>query len=135
MSEPLEAGAALAQSHLSILVVDDDHTLREELRSALCSQGCWVDTAATCPEALRYVLVRNYHVVVSSLSLPGGDGLELARLLSRRVRSPRIVLLCGNADPKWVKEAFDAGASRVFPKPLSVPALAEVIGELGSADV
>jgi CheY-like chemotaxis protein len=135
MSDRSKAGAALAQSHLSILVVEDDPALREALRSALSSQGCWVDTAATSPEALRHVLVRNYHVVVSSLSLPGLDGLELARLLSRRIHSPRIVLLSGNSDPKWVKQAFDAGASRVFPKPLSVPALAEVIEELGSADL
>ena len=134
MSDRSKAGAALAQSHFSILVVEDDPGLREDLRSALSSQGCWVDTAATSPEALRYVLVRNYHVVVSSFSLPLVDGLELTRLLSRRIQSPRIVLICGNDDPTWVKEAFDAGASRVLPKPLAAPALAELVEKLGSPD-
>jgi CheY-like chemotaxis protein len=134
MSDRPEARAALAQSQLSVLVVDEDQALREDLRRALCAHGCWVDTAATGSEALRYVLVRNYHVVVSSFSLPLVDGLELTRLLSRRIQSPRIVLICGNDDPTWVKEAFDAGASRVLPKPLAAPALAELVEKLGSPD-
>jgi two-component system capsular synthesis sensor histidine kinase RcsC len=115
-----------------VLVIEEDDALREAIREALCSRNCRIDTAATAAEALRQVLFHTYQVVVSDLSLPRMDGLELARLLSRRIRSPHIVLLTENPDPEWVKKALVAGASRVLPKPLSLTALAREVEELGS---
>jgi DNA-binding response OmpR family regulator len=125
---------ALGRAALSILVVEDDEALRGSIRDVLSAQGFWVDVAASGSEALRHVLVRKYHIVISDLSVPKVDGIELARLLSRRIDSPRIILTSGNPDPGWVKVALDAGASRVVSKPLDLTSLIGVVEELGLAE-
>ena len=125
---------AVGRAALSILVVEDDQALRQAIRDVLSSQGFWVDVAASGSEALRYVLVRKYQIVISELSVPKVDGIELARLLTRRIDSPRIILTSANPDPGWVKAAFEAGASRVLSKPLNLASLSGVVEEFGPAE-
>jgi CheY-like chemotaxis protein len=119
----------------SVLVVEDDRDLRMAMRDVLSMQGCWVDTAASAPEALRLVLSRNYQIVVSDIHLPQMDGMELARLLSRRVHSPRIILVTVFPSPETVKEAYAAGASQCMSKPISLAALYRLVKELADAGV
>jgi CheY-like chemotaxis protein len=133
MSEAANAEAAPGASAPSVLVVDDERDLRMAIRDVLSMQGFWVDTAASAAEALRHVLSRNYQVVVSDIRLPQMDGLELARLLSRRVQSPRIVLMTAFASPETVKEAYAAGASHYMPKPISLATLSRLVKELADA--
>lgn len=114
-----------------VLVVEGEEDLRAAIRDALRSGGCAVDTASSVVEALRQVLGRDYDVVISDIRLPNTDGIELARLLSRRVRSPRIVLMTSAPDPKTVLEGYTAGATHVLPKPLSLSALLRIVSDRG----
>jgi len=132
-SRRMDIGGGPPGSGPSVLVVENDDKCREAIREALSSRNCRIDTAASAPEALRHVLFRTYEVVVSGPSVPRVDGLEFVRLITRRVRSPHVVLLFDTSDPEWVKEALVAGASRVLPKPLSLTALAREVEELGSS--
>jgi CheY-like chemotaxis protein len=113
----------------SVLVVDDEADLRGAIRDVLVMRGCRVDTAATGVEALRHVLAREYQVVISDIRLPKMDGFELARLLKRRVRSPRILLMTAYFDPQTVSEGYSAGAELVLSKPLSLAALVRLVEE------
>jgi two-component system response regulator PilR (NtrC family) len=130
MPDNANAEAAAGSMTPSVLVVDDEGDLRMAIRDVLSMQGCWVDTAASAAEALRYVLSRNYQIVVSDIRLPEMDGLELARLLSRRVHSPRIILMTAFGSPEIVKEAYAAGASHYMPKPISLATLSRLVKQL-----
>ena len=117
---------------LSVLVVEDEKDLRTAIRDVLFTRGCSVDTAESGSEALRHVLGRDYQVVISDVHIPKVNGIELARLLSRRIHSPRIILLTADPDPETVREAYSAGASHCLAKPISLTALSRVVEELGS---
>jgi len=68
--------------------------------------------------------------VISDIRLPKGDGLELTRLLSRRIHSPPIILITAFPSPETIRDSYAAGATRVMAKPLSLAALVELVGDL-----
>ena len=69
----------------AVLVVDDDHTVREVVVSYLRAAGHRVTEAADGPEALRSMRDEPADLVVLDLMLPGIDGLELCpRLREQR---------------------------------------------------
>lgn len=132
MPSGLDPEEAPKQPPLSVLVVEDEKDLRMAIRDVLSTQGCSVDAVETGSEALRHVLGHEYQVVISDIHVPKVNGIELARLLSRRVRSPRIILITANPDPETVREAYSAGASHCLAKPISLTALSRVVEELGT---
>jgi DNA-binding response OmpR family regulator len=129
MPDPMRAEPGPRTLEHRVLVVEDEEDLRAAIRDVLRSAGCSVDTASSVAEALRHVLGRDYDVVISDIRLPKTDGIELARLLSRRVRSPRIVLMTSAPDPGLVLEGYTAGATHVLPKPLSLVSLLRIVQE------
>jgi CheY-like chemotaxis protein len=133
MAEAPVTGKPMNQSALSVLLVEDERDLRGLIRDVLVMQGCRVDTAASGSDALKHVLDREYKVVISDIRLPKMDGLELTRLLSRRIHSPRIILMTANPDPETIRDGYAAGALHVLSKPLSLTALVRLVGELGKS--
>jgi CheY-like chemotaxis protein len=112
-----------------VLIVEDEEDLRSAIRDVLRAGGCTVDTAGSVTEALRRVLDRDYDVVISDIHLTGSDGIELARLLSRRVRSPRIILMTADPAPDLILEGYASGASQVLSKPVSLTLLRRAVEE------
>jgi DNA-binding response OmpR family regulator len=112
-----------------VLVVEDEEDLRNAIRDILRAGGCAVDTAGSVAEALRHVLGRDYDVVISDVHLTKSNGIELARLLSRRIRSPRIILMTADPAPELVLEGYGAGASQVLSKPVSLTLLLRTVEE------
>lgn len=110
-------------------VVEDEEDLRSAIRDVLRAGGCSVDTAGSVAEALRHVLGRDYDVVISDVHLTKSDGIELARLLSRRIRSPRIILTTADPSPELILEGYGSGASQVLSKPISLTLLRRAVEE------
>lgn len=130
MSESTGAEAIPKQIPPAVLLVEDENDLREAIREVLSAQGCRVDAAASGTEALRHVLAREYHIVISDIRLPGMNGLELTRLLSRRIHSPQIILITAFPGPDTQKDAYSAGATHFLPKPISLAGLANLVSRL-----
>jgi len=61
---------------------------------------------------------------------PKLTGIELARHLSRRIRSPRIILTAATSEQETEKEAYLAGATHFLPRPLSLTALTQLVEEI-----
>jgi CheY-like chemotaxis protein len=133
MAQQSRPEGAPRHTGLSVLVVEDEEDLRDAIRYVLSSGGCSVDTAASGAEALRHVLGREYHVVISEFHPPHINGIELARLLTRRIRSPRVIIITTFTDSETVREAYAAGASEFLAKPLSLMALSRAVTELGTS--
>ncbi|AZM74994.1 response regulator transcription factor [Streptomyces sp. G3] len=72
-----------------LLVVDDEPTVRELLRTALRYAGFDVDAAATGREALDLAALRTPDLVLLDVMLPDMDGFEVIRRLRAQPRSPR----------------------------------------------
>lgn len=102
----------------TILVVDDEETIREVLRRYLEREGYRVVEAANGESALEAIDREEPALVVLDLMLPGVDGLEIARSL-RRVHSIPIVMLTARGELSDRIEGLELGADDYIVKPFS----------------
>jgi two-component system KDP operon response regulator KdpE len=107
---------------LRILVVDDERQITRVLRSALESHGYNVAVAQDGAEALRAVEQFAPDLVITDLSMPNMDGVELTKSIRRLGDTPIIVLSVREQDQTKVL-ALDSGADDYMTKPFSTPEL------------
>ena len=67
----------------TILVVDDESTLRETIAYTLRREGFAIETAAEGTRALAIARERKPNLIVLDIMLPGMDGLQVCRVLRR----------------------------------------------------
>ena len=114
-----------------ILVVEDEHALREAIADQLRNHGYQVLAASDGIEALD-LLTRNpdLSVLVCDLVMPRMGGRELARLAAERLPHLNFIYMSGHADQDF-GEADGAASSAVFmQKPFAMTALLTRITEL-----
>jgi CheY-like chemotaxis protein len=104
----------------SVLVVDDDATVRALLTAVFSGAGLRVLSAAGGVEALDVLDGDSVDIVVTDAQMPGMDGAELVAALRARPDTADIpVLLCtGSHLGNVVANAQAAGVTGVLPKPM-----------------
>jgi len=105
-----------------VLVVDDDPQIRRAVREALAREGIEVETAADGAEGVRSAEGKEFSLVITDLSMPNLDGLELVRELRRRSAVPILVLTVRSEEREKVR-LLDAGADDYVVKPFGVAEL------------
>lgn len=105
-----------------VLVVDDDHQIREALRRGLRARGYEVLTAGNGETALDVLAGASVDVVVLDLGLPGIDGHEVIRRLRSFSDVPVVVLSVRESQSEKVT-ALDAGADDYVVKPFGMDEL------------
>jgi two-component system response regulator RegA len=101
----------------SILIVDDDATLRERLAVAFRQRGYEVRTAANHAEATEQARTDSPELAVVDLRMPGPSGLELIRDLKAIDPETRIVILTGYGSIATTIDAMRLGAVHYLQKP------------------
>jgi CheY-like chemotaxis protein len=113
----------------TILVVDDDEAMRDLLSRMLGRAGYAVETAADGCNALQRFHEHAIDAVVTDLSMPKMNGLELTRaLLTERPELP-IIAVTG-VDASYLRVAIAAGAKAGMQKPIPPGALAQTVRRL-----
>jgi two-component system nitrogen regulation response regulator NtrX len=102
----------------SILVVDDEASIRDSLRMILEFEGYRVETAASGLEALKIARDRPPDSIVLDLRMAEMDGLETLRQLRERGYEMPVLVISGHADVATAVEATRRGAFDFFEKPL-----------------
>ncbi len=102
----------------TILVVDDDHTVREVVVSYLRAAGHEVVEAADGAAAIRSVQEASLDLVILDLMLPGIDGLEVCRRLRETSDVPVIMLTALGSETDRVI-GLERGADDYVTKPFS----------------
>jgi two-component system, OmpR family, KDP operon response regulator KdpE len=105
-----------------VLVVDDDHQIREALRRGLKARGYEVLSAGNGETALDILSGASVDVVVLDLGLPGIDGHEVIRRLRSFSDVPVVVLSVRESQSEKVT-ALDAGADDYVVKPFGMDEL------------
>jgi two-component system, NarL family, response regulator NreC len=98
---------------IRVLVVDDHAVVRSGLRRVLDAEPD-VETVAEAPTAERAVFEALEHkpdVVLMDVVMPGKSGIEGMPALLQAVPDTKVLILSMQDDPRYVREAFDAGAS------------------------
>ena len=117
---------------LEVLVVDDEEPALEDLAYLLRQHpriGSVV-TASDATEALRRLRDGSFAAVFLDIRMPGLDGLELARVLSRFARPPEIIFV--TAFEQHAVEAFELQAVDYLLKPVRPERLSDAVRRLGA---
>ncbi len=105
-----------------VLVVDDESQIRRVLRLALTAQGFDVRVAADTESALDTLRDWPPDLVITDLSMPGSDGLDLCKRVREQSTVPIIVLSVKGEEQTKVA-ALDAGADDYVTKPFGTDEL------------
>ena len=108
--------------HKHILVVDDESQITRVLRTSLSSHGYDIRVANDGETALEIMKDWSPDLVITDLSMPNMDGLELCRRIRAKSRIPIIVLSVRGEERTKVK-ALDAGADDYVTKPFGMEEL------------
>ncbi|HZT31509.1 MAG TPA: sigma-54 dependent transcriptional regulator [Bryobacteraceae bacterium] len=105
----------------TILIVDDDPGFCSLLETILRQEGYAVDAAASIAEARAAGERKSYHLVLSDLRLPDGEGLEILRHWKREMPEIPVVMITAFGTVASAVEAMKLGAADYLGKPLSSP--------------
>jgi PAS domain S-box-containing protein len=129
---PNESCPARLLENRSVLVVDDEESIREIVQEGLRARGLEVDCAENVPAALELLGRRSYDFVLCDFNLPGQRGTELFGQLRGTPRQPSqaFIFMTGDlVEPAKTAELTQQGAS-ILQKPFQVSALAGLLTQL-----
>lgn len=107
----------------TVLVADDDRTIRTVLTQALTRAGCKVHATSSLMTLMRWVEEGKGDLVISDVIMPDGNGLEaLPRIGKLRPGLPVIVISAQNTIMTAI-QAAEAEAYDYLPKPFDLPDL------------
>ena len=130
----MTGGADVVRAQLlRVLVVDDEAPARDELAYLLRQDprvGV-VHTAANAAHVLRLLNDESLDVIFCDIKMPGLDGIELARVVSRFAERPQIVFVTAYDD--HAVAAFELQATDYVMKPVRAERLAEAVRRVAHA--
>jgi DNA-binding NtrC family response regulator len=118
----------MKRENASILVVDDDLALLQSLKEILEAEGYEVTTAADGEQGLLLLKEQAFDLVLSDLSLPGLNGMELLKYLRREQPGCPCIIITGYGTITNAVSAMRQGAYDYFTKPVDPTELRLVVG-------
>jgi len=107
----------------TVLVADDDRTIRTVLTQALTRAGARVHATSSLTTLMRWVAEGKGDVVITDVVMPDGNGLEmLPKIAADRPDLPVIIISAQNTIMTAI-EATEAKAYDYLPKPFDLPDL------------
>ena len=122
-----------AAAAISVLIVDDQQTMRSLVRTGLNQLGITnTREAADGEDALRALITRSAHLVISDFNMPKMDGLQLLRAIRSHepIKGVAFIMLTGRADRDLVQRAAQFGVNNYLVKPFTVATLREKIEQV-----
>jgi putative nucleotidyltransferase with HDIG domain len=103
-----------------ILVVDDQEMIRSMLSRYLKEHGYKVETAGSADTALVKLRESTFELAVVDIQMPGKDGIELLRQITREHPDTAVVMVSGLNEIDTVLETVKMGAYDYITKPFSL---------------
>lgn len=120
----------MSESSATVLIVDDERSIRASLRTILSGLGFDVVEAARGEEALALVRTAQFDAVLLDIQMPGIEGIEVCdRMRKASPRLPILMLTVETSEDRKV-DALNAGADDFITKPFQ---LRELIARLRAA--
>ncbi|MFT4170745.1 MAG: response regulator transcription factor [Dysgonomonas sp.] len=108
---------------MKLLLVEDEIDLQESIVTYLQSEGFAIETASDYIEGEDKVSLYNYDCLIIDITLPGGSGLDLIRLLKQKDTEAGVIIISAknSLDDKLV--GLDIGADDYMTKPFHLSEL------------
>ena len=118
-----------SQRQTSILVVDDEKTLREMLEYNLRREGYKVFVAADGNEAINKAYSERPDLIILDIMLPGMNGFEVCRAIRKQLTTPILML---SARPEEIDKVLglELGADDYLTKPFGLRELLARVGAM-----
>jgi two-component system KDP operon response regulator KdpE len=120
----------LNENQSTVLIVDDEPSIRISLRTILSGLGFAVVEAARGEEAVSLVRTAHVDIVLLDINMPGLGGIEVCRAMRKNAPHLPIVMLTVQGSEDRKVEALDAGADDYITKPFR---LRELIARIRAA--
>jgi len=111
----------------SILVVDDERSMRDFLKILLEKEGHDVSTAESGESALALLLNNTFEVVVSDIRMPGISGIDLLGKIKEETPDLSVIMITAFASPDDAVLAMKNGAFDYISKPFNVDEIKSVV--------
>jgi CheY-like chemotaxis protein len=110
-----------------ILIVDDDAGIHRSLTTALQGAARRIESAYDGLEALARITSEPYDLVITDVTIPGLDGLELLERIHKLQRETRVIVMTEESTPESIIRAIQEQAFSYFAKPFTLPALDHMV--------
>ncbi|MCL4474448.1 MAG: response regulator [Actinobacteria bacterium] len=104
----------------SVLVVDDEATIREVLQRTLASEGYDCATAGNVDEAVGKMQNRGFELVLTDIMMPGKSGVELLKEIQTLSPDTAVIMVTAVSDTQTAINAMKMGASDYVTKPFNL---------------
>ncbi|MHB9053112.1 MAG: HD domain-containing phosphohydrolase [Thermoleophilia bacterium] len=104
----------------SVLIVDDEATIREVLQRTLESEGYYCETAGNVDEAVGMIQKRSFELVLTDIMMPGKSGVELLKEIQTFSPDTAVIMVTAVSDTQTAINAMKMGASDYVTKPFNL---------------
>ncbi len=111
----------------SILIVEDEETLRESLRRVFTREGYYVEATATAEDGLKLLEENSFDVIIADIILPGIDGTEMLERVKNNNPEQVFILMTAYASVDTAVRALRAGAYDYIMKPIIHEEIKQVV--------
>ncbi len=118
---------AIKMKDITVLVVDDEQSIRDGSERILSRMGFEVFKAANGEEGLKILEDHNIAIILLDLKMPGMDGMEVLRLVKQKDSHVLVIVITGFATLETAIEAMKRGAYDFIPKPFEPDQLRIVV--------
>lgn len=112
---------------ISILIVDDEESVRDSLYNWFIEDGYEVNTAANARDALHILENRMHDIILADIKMPGMDGMEMLRRIKELNSNAIVIIMTAFATVNTAVQALKDGAYDYVTKPFDPDDLTHLI--------
>lgn len=112
---------------ISILIVDDEDSVRESLYSWFIEDGYTVQSAENAKIALSKIEMYTFDIILADIKMPGMDGMELLRRVKTINKDALVIIMTAFATVDTAVQALKDGAYDYITKPFDPDDLSHLI--------
>ncbi|UCH95241.1 MAG: sigma-54-dependent Fis family transcriptional regulator [Candidatus Aminicenantes bacterium] len=113
-----DQGKDISIKNISILLVEDDDSLREAILGFLkkkCEKIYWATNGS---EGFRHFVTYSPDVVITDIKMPGMDGLEMSQKIKEKAPETPIIIITAFTEVSYLIKAIEIGVDRFVQKPI-----------------
>ena len=133
MTSPTPSDPEVVNESISVLVVDDEFSLRESCASLLTTDDYQVTTVGRGDEALDLIRRKRFDILLVDLFMTQASGMEILEVATSVSPDSVVILMTGNPSVETSIEGLRAGAWDYLPKPFSAGQLQILVGRAAHA--
>lgn len=121
-----------ADKQLEILVLDDEEIVCSRLKPALEKSGYAVETYTDSLKAKDRIAEHAFDIVITDLKMANLGGMDLFRFAKEKHPQTEVIIISGFATVDITREALQAGARDIIPKPFKITQLKEIVDRIAA---